>query len=323
MVAMKSALFVDFDNVYSGLRELDPAVADQFARQPMRWVDWLLHSLPPPEHALPGAKRRLLARRCYLNPQAYQRYRTAFNQTGFDVIDCPPLTSEGKTATDIHLVLDVVDLMHNEPAFDEFILFSADADFTPVLRKLRRADRRTTVLAIGFPAAAYRASADLLIDPAVFVREALGIELPVPAPAIPALTNLPPDDERLAGVEPPLRALILQVHQHTGAPPLAPAAFRALLEAVAETASGGAEGHAARAQDRLRANGFDIAASEIEWTLQNLLQAGHFFQDGQDDLRALSYKLAGYLVNLCRREQLQTEEGFAGAVHRWLSGKAA
>jgi hypothetical protein len=42
-------------------------------------------------------------------------------------------------------------------------------------RKLRRFDRRTTVLAIGFPSAAYQASADLLIDERVFLREALGI----------------------------------------------------------------------------------------------------------------------------------------------------
>ena len=31
---MKSALFVDFDNVYSGLRKLDPVIAERFARQP-------------------------------------------------------------------------------------------------------------------------------------------------------------------------------------------------------------------------------------------------------------------------------------------------
>ena len=31
---MKSALFVDFDNVYSGLRRLDQETADQFARNP-------------------------------------------------------------------------------------------------------------------------------------------------------------------------------------------------------------------------------------------------------------------------------------------------
>ncbi|WP_119153826.1 NYN domain-containing protein [Caldimonas tepidiphila] len=193
---MKSALFVDFDNVYSGLRKLDPLVADRFARQPQQWVEWLVRSLPLPEDAPAGAtRRRLLVRRCYLNPQVFQRFRPSFNRAGFEITDCPAMTSEGKTSTDIHMVLDIVELLQHETRYDEFILFSADADFTPVLRKLRRFDRRTTVLAVGFPSAAYQASADLLIDADDFVREALGFEeddeaLPAPggveAPEPPA-----------------------------------------------------------------------------------------------------------------------------------------
>jgi hypothetical protein len=170
VIVMKSALFVDFDNVYSGLRKLDPAIADRFARQPLEWVNWVIGELELPDHAPAGARRRLLVRRCYLNPQAYQRFRPSFNLAGFEIIDCPALTSEGKTSTDIHMVLDIIDLLQHEARYDEFIVFSADADFTPVLRKLRRWDRRTTVLAIGFPSAAYRASADLLIDPDEFVE---------------------------------------------------------------------------------------------------------------------------------------------------------
>jgi hypothetical protein len=171
---MKSALFVDFDNVYSGLRKVDQASADRFARRPMEWMNWVVSSLELPEHVAEGARRRVLVRRCYLNPQAYQRFRPAFNLAGFEIVDCPALTSEGKTSTDIHMVLDIIDLLQHEAHYDEFIVFSADADFTPVLRKLRRWDRRTTVLAIGFPSAAYRASADLLIDQDDFVRNALG-----------------------------------------------------------------------------------------------------------------------------------------------------
>ena len=94
------------------------------------------------------------------------------------------MTSQGKTSTDIHMVLDIVDLLQHETRCDEFIVFSADADFTPVLRKLRRYDRRTTVLAIGFPSAAYQASADLMIDERLFLREALGLG-PVNADASP------------------------------------------------------------------------------------------------------------------------------------------
>ncbi|EON18775.1 hypothetical protein C265_15077 [Cupriavidus sp. GA3-3] len=180
---MKSALFVDFDNVYSGLRRLDPAYADRFARHPTQWMEWLIGTLSSPDHAPVGARRRVLVRRCYLNPQAYQRFRPPFNLAGFEIVDCPALTSDGKTSTDIHMVLDIVDLLQHEAGYEEFIVFSADADFTPVLRKLRRWDRRTTVLAIGFPSAAYRASADLLINPDDFIRNALGFDDDVEAPA--------------------------------------------------------------------------------------------------------------------------------------------
>lgn len=171
---MKSALFVDFDNVFSSLRRLDPVAAERFAMRPDLWMHWLTDTLQPPPHAPDAQGRRVLVRRCYLNPQAYQRFRPAFNRVGFEIVDCPPMTREGKTSTDIHMVLDIVDLLQHQVHYDEFVVFSADADFTPVLRKLRRWDRRTTVLAIGFPSAAYQASADLLIDQDEFVRSGLG-----------------------------------------------------------------------------------------------------------------------------------------------------
>jgi uncharacterized LabA/DUF88 family protein len=182
---MKSALFVDFDNVFSQLRQLQPEAAERFARQPTDWLNWLIASLALPEPHEPGARRRLLVRRCYLNPNWYQNYRHAFLRAGFEIVDCPPVTQQGKTSTDIHMVLDIVELLQHETHYDEFIVFSADADFTPVLRKLRRYDRRTTVLAIGFPSAAYQASADLMIDERVFVRDALGLGLPT-AEVLPA-----------------------------------------------------------------------------------------------------------------------------------------
>jgi hypothetical protein len=172
---MKSALFVDFDNVFSQLRQLQPDAAERFARHPSEWIGWLINSLELPDPHETDERRRLLVRRCYLNPNWYQSYRHAFLRAGFEIVDCPPVTSQGKTSTDIHMVLDIIDLLQHETRCDEFIVFSADADFTPVLRKLRRYDRRTTVLAIGFPSAAYQASADLLIEERLFVREALGI----------------------------------------------------------------------------------------------------------------------------------------------------
>jgi hypothetical protein len=79
---MKSALLVDFDNIYSGLRQLDQATADRFAKAPTEWVSWMVNSLALPEHVTGNVKRRILVRRCYLNPQAYQRFRPYFNLAG-------------------------------------------------------------------------------------------------------------------------------------------------------------------------------------------------------------------------------------------------
>lgn len=217
---MKSALFVDFDNVYSGLRKLDPAVAERFGRHPLEWIGWLTDGLGLPEGldaAEARTRRRLLVRRVYLNPQVYQRFRPSFNHAGFEIVDCPSMTSEGKTSTDIHMVLDMVELLQHPVHYDEFIVFSADADFTPVLRKLRRWDRRTTVLAVGFPSAAYRASADLLIEPDRFIREGLGFgaevdEAPGPAPGpASAPTATVPEASEPASPGPTAAAMTLEL----------------------------------------------------------------------------------------------------------------
>jgi len=119
---MKSALFVDFDNVYSQLKALQPEAADRFARHPIEWLNWMMGSLPLPSPHLPDASRRILVRRCYLNPVWYQGFRTGFLRAGFEIVDCPPVTSQGKTSTDIHMVLDIVELLEHETHYDEFIV---------------------------------------------------------------------------------------------------------------------------------------------------------------------------------------------------------
>ena len=83
---MKSALFVDFDNVYSQLRQLQPDAAERFARHPSEWMGWLTGSLALPEPHEEGERRRLLVRRCYLNPNWYQNYRHAFLRAGFEIV---------------------------------------------------------------------------------------------------------------------------------------------------------------------------------------------------------------------------------------------
>lgn len=222
---MKIALFVDFDNVYSGLRRISAEAAERFSRQPLRWLHWLtaVHGGGP--DGGPASQRRVLVRRCYLNPVVYQKYRRPFHEAGFEIVDCPPMTATGKTSTDIHLVLDTMDTLMDATHFDEFIVFSADADFSPVLRRLRRHDRRTVVFAAGAMSESYKASADRVIDIPTFLREALELgqaddedEMPLRGDTLAAATHGPDVRTQIATL---IRRHVLQAQEPVQLPSLA------------------------------------------------------------------------------------------------------
>ncbi|HTQ79044.1 MAG TPA: NYN domain-containing protein [Thermoanaerobaculia bacterium] len=208
---LRTALFVDFDNIYLRLQQEDPRAAEQFATNPARWLEWLREKLPYNGHELSTAlPRKILFRRCYLNPSQFGRFRPDFSRAAFEVVDCPPLTSGGKTSSDIHMVMDILDALHHDTHFDEFIILSGDADFTPVLLRLSKHDRTSVVLAIGPASTAYKAASDLLIDEDTFLEEAIGVDLsevvrsPLPGPprlggiGIPSITAGPDLLRRIA-----------------------------------------------------------------------------------------------------------------------------
>ncbi|WP_309232728.1 NYN domain-containing protein, partial [Actinotalea sp. JY-7885] len=156
---LRCALFVDFDNVYIGLRRLDPAAAEAFASQPGHW----LSALETGSDADGDFTRRFLVRACYLNPSVFSQFRPNFTRAGFQVVDCPSLTQQGKSSADISLVLDAVDALAASTHYDEFVLMSADADFTPLALRWRAADRKVTIITASPAAAAYRAVADTVV----------------------------------------------------------------------------------------------------------------------------------------------------------------
>ena len=173
---VRSALFVDFDNIYLGLQREDPNAAEQFATNPSHWLHWLQESLSLDSEELGGRqKRKILSRRCYLNPSQFGRFRPYFTRSAFEVVDCPPLTSGGKTSADIQMVMDILDALGHTTRFEEFIILSGDADFTPVLLRLSKHDRRSAVLAVGPASVAYKAACDQLIDQDIFLEEAIGV----------------------------------------------------------------------------------------------------------------------------------------------------
>lgn len=159
----KTALFVDFDNVFLCLKAIDPSLADCFAKRPAEWLK-----------QLESTDRRFLIRRCYMNPSSFEEYRSYFIYSAFDVIDCPPITKQGKTLADMHMTIDIVDRLMHPTHFEEFMLFSADSDFTPVLQKLREYDRQTCVVLAGMTSGAYRASADEILQLAELLEKMQG-----------------------------------------------------------------------------------------------------------------------------------------------------
>jgi uncharacterized LabA/DUF88 family protein len=156
---LRCALFVDFDNVYIGLQRLDPRAAEAFASTPAHW----LTALETGSDSDGEFTRRFLVRACYLNPSVFSQFRPNFTRAGFSVVDCPSLTQQGKSSADINLVLDAVDALSAETRYDEFVILSADADFTPLALRCRAADRRVTIITAGPAASAYRAVADTVV----------------------------------------------------------------------------------------------------------------------------------------------------------------
>ena len=174
----RAALFVDFDNIYIGLNSLDSQAAESFASNPAGWLEWLENGMPAALDSCqdaPGGRRSVLIRNCYLNPRTFYRFRPYFTRAAFTIVDCPPLTEKGKTSSDIRMVMDVIDTLKHETRFDEFIILSGDADFTPVLQRLRAHDRRTTVLAVGPASEAYKSACDYLVSVDNFIEFGLGV----------------------------------------------------------------------------------------------------------------------------------------------------
>ena len=161
---IRAAMFVDFDNVYTGLMALDPAAAKRFAEDPKHWTEAL---------AAGGAgedSRRFLIRNCYLNPVIYSKYRPVLDPCGLPRDRLPVPDTAGKVqhrhqpgaGRDGRPVRHVAHI-------EEFFVASADADFTSLIQRFRAADRMTTVIAAGAVAFAYREMADSVVESHDFV----------------------------------------------------------------------------------------------------------------------------------------------------------
>jgi hypothetical protein len=173
--AFLSAVFVDYDNIYLSLKRKNEEAAKRFARDAASWIKAIESGalITSTNGAFAAEPRRIVMNRCYGNPvprrnqsdnstdmNSFPFVRHHFLRAGFEIVDCPPLTAQLKNSSDIRMVMDVVDYLAHGTHFDEFVILSGDADFTPVLHRLRAHARRTVIFANDYTAAPYTAISD-------------------------------------------------------------------------------------------------------------------------------------------------------------------
>lgn len=173
--AILSTVFVDYDNIYLSLKRKSEEAAKRFAKDAPLWLGELMSGrlITPTNAPAADLQRRIVMNRCYGNPvprrnssdnstdmNSFPFVRHHFLRAGFEVIDCPPLTAQLKNSSDIRMVMDVRDYLNHDTYFEEFIILSGDADFTPLLHRLRAHARRTVIFANDYTAAPYTAISD-------------------------------------------------------------------------------------------------------------------------------------------------------------------
>jgi NYN domain-containing protein len=188
-----SAVFVDYDNIYLSLKRKSEEAAKRFAKDAGLWLREIENGrlITATNSPFEDGKRRIVMNRCYGNPvprrnahdnstdmNSFPFVRHHFLRAGFEVIDCPPLTAQLKNSSDIRMVMDVRDYLTHDTYFDEFIILSGDADFTPVLHRLRAHARRTVIFANDYTAAPYTAISDGEVREADLIALILTGELP-------------------------------------------------------------------------------------------------------------------------------------------------
>jgi NYN domain len=196
-----SAVFVDYDNIYLSLKRKSEEAAKRFAKDASGWLRGIeTGRIITATNAPFGGSRRIVMNRCYGNPvprrnandnstdmNSFPFVRHHFLRAGFEVIDCPPLTAQLKNSSDIRMVMDIRDYLTHDTYFDEFIILSGDADFTPVLHRLRAHARRTVIFANDYTAAPYTAISDGEVRESDLISLILSGELPNEAAADSAI----------------------------------------------------------------------------------------------------------------------------------------
>jgi hypothetical protein len=323
---IKSVLFVDYDSLRRSLAKSDQAAAERIAARLPAWVKAIeagrLASVPE------SGRRKILMRRCYADPAALADKRGDFTNQGFQVVDCPPLAGRDRSAADIQITLDAIDALGHPTAYDEFILLSADSDFSPLLLRLRAHDRQTVVYANPGTGVSYRGIADGTVEEtsfAAFLTATDEAKEPAAASAAPgtaAATGVASNEPAPDRVE--IEALARKVHAATNVPLFSPRSylemFRVLAEEIREKGYHFQE-TAENVANKLTASGRNANRRQIVFVVKGLALKGHVFSntDTPEHLAEVFREQVQYLIRNAGIELTPRENA---VLTYWIIGRA-
>jgi Uncharacterized conserved protein len=117
--------------------------------------------------------RRLFQKKVvYYNPTVYNRFRQNFLECGFRTVECPSLTGYGKTSADMIMGTEMIKDVYTQN-FEDFVILSADVDFTPAILQINECGKRTIQLGIGSQNRISAAGPMVSLTHADFMREVL------------------------------------------------------------------------------------------------------------------------------------------------------
>jgi uncharacterized protein (TIGR00288 family) len=114
------ALFCDFENLALGVRDTPYAPFDM--QQVLKRL--LL-------------KGNIIVKKAYCDWERYKEFKAGMHEAAFELIEIPHVRQSGKNSADIRLVVDALDLCYTKAHVDTFVILSGDADFSPLVSKLR------------------------------------------------------------------------------------------------------------------------------------------------------------------------------------------
>jgi uncharacterized LabA/DUF88 family protein len=127
---IRSALLIDIENVsYARLSTSIP-----------NWLAWLERGQFDPAKQ----RRKFVLKRAYWNSTS-EHDRKKFESRGVDAILVDRYVTLKNTA-DVHMAIDMIELLYTRPDIEEYVLLSKDSDFIPVMQRLRSKHKKTVML---------------------------------------------------------------------------------------------------------------------------------------------------------------------------------